>query len=146
MASDLLSIAASNAAAQKDLGQKYLDLYQSRKDSFDEQLKQDIASARAQTDTVSFSSNSLINKATQLVADLESIDKETGPIFKAASNITEIITSYEQALEKFGAVESDEDVRAVLDDLLQSLEPSSDSPDAPAPTLSGDTLAVDEEV
>ncbi len=141
MASNLL-IGASSLSRQ-DLAQKYLETFKSRNDAYVAQLKADIAtlSAGGSGDIISITSNALINKATQLVADLESIDKQSAPAFKVASNITDIINSYQDALEQFRNIGEDEDVREVLDSILQNLQSGGESSKT---TLSGKSASIDE--
>ncbi len=104
------------AADRQALGQKYLDIYKARKDAFSAGLKADIAEAKAQK---ALSGNTLIAKAAQLVVDLESIDKQAGPIYATASKINAIIQKYEDATDKFGkAGGSNAEIISVLDELL----------------------------
>jgi hypothetical protein len=104
------------ASDRQALGQKYLDIYKARKDAFSAGLKADIAATKADKP---LSGNKLVAKAAQLVVDLESIDKQAGPIYATASKINAIIQKYEDATEKFGkAGGSNAEIISALDELL----------------------------
>lgn len=130
MAADLL-IGATAGLSRQELGQRYLDVYKARDDAFELPTINDFEDL--QESLPSFTGNRLIDKAAQLVLDLESVDQQTGILFEQNSEITDIIKKYEEAANTFGKLGPDEDVRERLSEILSELE-------------SSENLEVDEEV
>lgn len=128
MAADLL-IGSTAGLFRQELGQRYLDVYEARKDAFS--LPDNDTSSSEPSD-IRFTGNRLIDKAAQLVLDLEAIDAQEGLVFEQNADITSIIEKYDAAVEAFGQIKPDEDFREQFAEILNDLE-------APA-----ETLAVDE--
>ena len=110
----------AGSLGRQDLAQRYLDIFEARKDAFELPTINDFDDL--QESTVTFQGNRLIAKAAQLVLDLESIDKQQGLIFDLSSDISSIISKYEDAADSFGKIAPDADVREELTQILNDLE------------------------